>query len=216
MVSELHTLLVNSNEAPPYVLVGYSFGGALVRTYAHNYPDEVFGMVLVDAAHEELFVRIPEWRNGSEYMIDLFRTLMPLRSLGILALAPGSIPNRSLPDDAQAQYQTVISSTQYLETSIAEIEAFENNLVQVAAANIASFGDLPLVLISNGQWKPLNEIPGISGGKNQQAWCALQMELLSLSSDSKQVVAEESEHHIHLHQPDLVIECIREIVNVVE
>jgi pimeloyl-ACP methyl ester carboxylesterase len=212
MVSELHALLINANEAPPYVLVGHSFGGTLVRLYAHKYPDEVTGMVLIDAPHEELFARIPEWRVGIEHMIDLFRTLIPLRSFGILALSPGSIPNRGLPEGALAQYRAVIATTEYLETSIAETEAFENNLEQVAAANIMSYEDLPLVVISNGQWKPLDEIPGISGNKNQQAWQKMQFELLTLSSDSKQVIAEQSQHFIQLQQPDLVIEAIREVV----
>jgi pimeloyl-ACP methyl ester carboxylesterase len=44
MVKELHTLLVNANVKGPHVMVGHSFGGALVQLYAHNYPDEVVGM----------------------------------------------------------------------------------------------------------------------------------------------------------------------------
>ena len=38
----------------PYVLVGHSFGGLFVRLYAATYPDEVVGMVLVDAFSETL------------------------------------------------------------------------------------------------------------------------------------------------------------------
>ena len=37
----------------PYVLVGHSIGGLFVRLYAHTYPGEVAGLVLVDASHEE-------------------------------------------------------------------------------------------------------------------------------------------------------------------
>src|SRR5205823_10320911 len=40
MAHELHTLLVTADVKPPYVLVGHSFGGALVRLYAHEYPNE--------------------------------------------------------------------------------------------------------------------------------------------------------------------------------
>lgn len=42
-------------------------------------------------------------------------------------------------------------------------------------------------------------------------WQEMQTVLLSLSSDSKQIIATESEHHIQLQQPELVIEAIREI-----
>jgi pimeloyl-ACP methyl ester carboxylesterase len=34
-------------------MVGHSMGGMLARVYAHNYPDEVAGLIQVDALHEE-------------------------------------------------------------------------------------------------------------------------------------------------------------------
>ena len=46
---DLHTLLEKVNEPGPYVLVGHSLGGYTVLVYAHDYPDEVSGLVLVDA-----------------------------------------------------------------------------------------------------------------------------------------------------------------------
>ena len=46
---ELHTLLEKANEPGPYVLVGHSLGGYTMLVYAQDYPDEVAGMVLVDA-----------------------------------------------------------------------------------------------------------------------------------------------------------------------
>ena len=48
MVDELHCLLSEAQVKPPYVLVGHSFGGLLVRAYASTYPSEVAGLVLVD------------------------------------------------------------------------------------------------------------------------------------------------------------------------
>jgi pimeloyl-ACP methyl ester carboxylesterase len=50
---ELHTALLNAHVAPPYILVGHSFGGPLNRVFAGMYPDEVVGMVLVDPTQEE-------------------------------------------------------------------------------------------------------------------------------------------------------------------
>src|SRR5512133_1842630 len=46
---ELHTLLAKANEPGPYVLVGHSMGGYTILVYAHDYPDEVSGLVLVDS-----------------------------------------------------------------------------------------------------------------------------------------------------------------------
>jgi pimeloyl-ACP methyl ester carboxylesterase len=55
IVSDLHTLLRNAAIPGPYVLVGQSFGGLVVRLYAHRYPADVVGMVLLDAPHEEVW-----------------------------------------------------------------------------------------------------------------------------------------------------------------
>jgi pimeloyl-ACP methyl ester carboxylesterase len=57
MVADLHALLQAARVPGPYVLVGHSLGGALARLYAAAYPEEVVGMVLVDAGHEDLFVQ---------------------------------------------------------------------------------------------------------------------------------------------------------------
>ena len=48
----LHALLREVGAKPPYVLVGHSLGGLLVRVYASQHPDEVAGLLLVDPAHE--------------------------------------------------------------------------------------------------------------------------------------------------------------------
>jgi pimeloyl-ACP methyl ester carboxylesterase len=51
--ADLHALLGAAGVPGPYVLVGHSFGGLVVQLYARAYPDEVVGLVLVDAVHEE-------------------------------------------------------------------------------------------------------------------------------------------------------------------
>ncbi|HEX4824027.1 MAG TPA: alpha/beta fold hydrolase [Candidatus Polarisedimenticolaceae bacterium] len=52
-VAELHALLARLQVKPPYVLVGASFGGLIVRLYTSEYPAEVAGLVLIDATHEQ-------------------------------------------------------------------------------------------------------------------------------------------------------------------
>ena len=57
-VADLHALLAAADVPGPYVLVGHSLGGLFVRLYAATYPDEVAGLVLVDASHEEQNARL--------------------------------------------------------------------------------------------------------------------------------------------------------------
>ncbi|HEY6061038.1 MAG TPA: alpha/beta hydrolase [Gemmatimonadales bacterium] len=51
--AELHALLARLRIPPPYVLVGRSYGGILVRLYTSLYPADVAGLVLVDGSHEQ-------------------------------------------------------------------------------------------------------------------------------------------------------------------
>lgn len=52
MVSDLHALLAAARVSEPIVLVGHSAGGLAARLFAATYPDEVAGIVLVDALSE--------------------------------------------------------------------------------------------------------------------------------------------------------------------
>jgi pimeloyl-ACP methyl ester carboxylesterase len=52
IATELHAALQKAGIKPPYVLVGHSFGGPLVRVFANMYPNEVVGLVLVDPSQE--------------------------------------------------------------------------------------------------------------------------------------------------------------------
>jgi pimeloyl-ACP methyl ester carboxylesterase len=61
MVADLRALLETAAIAPPYVLVGHSIGGLTARLYAHLYPREVAGLVLVDATHPDQWDR---WLEG--------------------------------------------------------------------------------------------------------------------------------------------------------
>jgi pimeloyl-ACP methyl ester carboxylesterase len=54
VITDLHALLRSAAVPGPYVLVGHSLGGLFVRLYAATYPEEIEGLVLVDAWSEDL------------------------------------------------------------------------------------------------------------------------------------------------------------------
>src|SRR5688572_21428902 len=64
ITSELHTLLGKAGIEGPYVLVGHSFGGMYMQTYAARYPDEVAGMALVDSSQPDQFSYQPVARDS--------------------------------------------------------------------------------------------------------------------------------------------------------
>ncbi len=53
IVEDLRSLLADRGFAPPYVLVGHSFGGAYMELFAKAHPEEVAGLVLVDSRHRD-------------------------------------------------------------------------------------------------------------------------------------------------------------------
>lgn len=48
IVKHLHNLLTSTKAVPPYLLVGHSYGGALIRLFTALYPTEVNGLVFID------------------------------------------------------------------------------------------------------------------------------------------------------------------------
>lgn len=208
MVEELHTLLVNADIKPPYVLVGHSFGGINLRLFAHQYPGEAVGIVLVDSAHEQQNARLPFLKESERQFIGQFRSLATMSAFGLVALSPGSIPNRGLPEQAYRQYQAVLATTSFFDNAVAETSAFYDSTL----AAPESVGKIPLIVLSHGLPDTSVGVVGAQQYQFEQEWAKMQAELLELSSNSKQIIAEKSQHNIQLDQPDLVIEAILDLV----
>ena len=51
VATDLHALLGSAHVPGPYVLAGHSLGGIHVLNFAHQYPDQVAGVVLLDSMH---------------------------------------------------------------------------------------------------------------------------------------------------------------------
>jgi pimeloyl-ACP methyl ester carboxylesterase len=60
VVENMHDLFHSAQIPSPFILVGNSLGGVLIRQYEERYPSEVAGFVFVDSAHEEM-----EWRDAA-------------------------------------------------------------------------------------------------------------------------------------------------------
>ena len=58
-VEDLKNLLASAHVDAPYLVVGHSAGGILVRRFTRYFPDTVAGLVFIDSAHEEQIWRFP-------------------------------------------------------------------------------------------------------------------------------------------------------------
>lgn len=123
IVYELHTLLEKAGERPPYVLVGHSYGGSLVRLYQSTYPSEVAGMVLVDAGADN------PWR------------LLP----------DGNPPRDKLPLDAKRMRTWALGRLGHVAAAVNPFEHEELAALRAdRATREYPLGDMPLVVITRG------------------------------------------------------------------
>jgi hypothetical protein len=110
--TELHALLDTIGERAPFVLVGHSYGGIVVRAFAARYPQEVVGMVLLDASSEPeipVYDRLHAgaWIDGTirpapNQKIDIHTTVNELRrappfgAMPLVAVTAGLLEDRWL------------------------------------------------------------------------------------------------------------------------
>ncbi len=131
IVRSLRGLLGHLRLSPPYVLVGHSLGGLYVNLYARSFPDEVTGVVLLDAAAPEDAGLVSEYSTAiqraaqrlldallgsdelgeAEYVsdtVDLIRQAGPFPPVPLVVVTGGK-PSRTTPRAvrvARADHQT--------------------------------------------------------------------------------------------------------------
>ena len=211
MAMELYTLLKKADQNGPYLLVGHSLAGFLIRSFVAKYPNEVLGIVFVDVSHPEQFQRFPKEIKALSSMppewIIKFAT-----SIGIVRLFfKGQYPNTVKTDSIN------IINNSFLPCSLAAVSEENKNIEALAeeAGKITSFGNIPLVVITGSSEKRRNEYPTKELGLNvEKIWMQMQTELLELSTNSEHVLASKSSHYVQLEQPEVVIEAIRKLLKL--
>jgi pimeloyl-ACP methyl ester carboxylesterase len=209
---DLRAALRAAGRPPPYVLVGHSAAGLLARSYQLRFPQEVTGMVLVDASHESQFARAPKsmaaGMRDAAGQIDLVVALLPLGlpRLMIAADAPSQAPSAALADESVAE----AVRPAYFEALRSEGEALLRGGEVPPGAGL---GALPLVVLTAGRWEPMDGIPPADDAAFRDLWAReLQPELARLSSRGRQVVVADSAHLIPWQRPRAVVDAVREVV----
>lgn len=218
IVSELKQMLQATGAPSPYVLVGHSYGGLIVRAYAYTYPDDVAGLVLVDAAHEDQFEVYPEEyaanaENLGETMGNLRWAYRVITGSGIPALLGAATKDVSqhLPAElGEAREAATLMDSSHSVAATDEMAALDSSLDHVKQIRVP-LGDIPVVILSHGRLVDAGVPEGLEE-EVEAAWQAMQVDLLGISTDSDLRIADQSGHNIHVEQPQLVIEAVREIL----
>lgn len=223
IAAELHEALQCASVKPPYILVGHSFGGLVVRRYALLYPDDVAGIVLVDP------MRCEEWPPldpAKQSQLDLGRRLIryavPVARCGMARLlvsllfcragklsdqiagAAGAHPRhvlgriktevRKMPRTVWPSVAAHWSRPGFYAGLRNHLQSIPDTVREMHAAE--PIPRIPVIVLTPGNASPLP-----------------QEQLQSIGDCVRQVIATESEHWIHLDEPELVIDSIRAIVN---
>jgi pimeloyl-ACP methyl ester carboxylesterase len=214
VATELHTLLTKTGIQGKIILVGHSLGGLFAQYYARTYPQQVAGLVLVDSVHPEQSLRMEEsdrerYEGNLQTLTLLSQILAPT---GLLRLAHQS--ETVIADKLPGEYQSMVRSVGYQSKAYralhAEMASFQQSQAEVRDAG--PLPDLPLVVISSAIVRDFP--PGFSGDSMKRVWDDLQRDL-SESATLPHVVAQNSGHYVHMDQPELVIQSVLKIVDLV-
>jgi pimeloyl-ACP methyl ester carboxylesterase len=222
IAAELHDLLRKAGVKPPYVLVGHSFGGLVMRRFALMHPDEVASVVLVDP------MRCDEWppiNPGKQAMVDRGRRLsgyaIPIARVGLARLAVTSLLCRSgrvsgwlghvagdgprhvlgrvseevgkMPREVWPSVAAHWSRPDFYNGMRNHVKAVPDSVREMRDAD--PIRDIPVLVLTPAKSTPLS------------AEC-----LQRIAVNVRQVVVPNSAHWVHLDQPELVADSIRSVV----
>ncbi|HJP37411.1 MAG TPA: alpha/beta hydrolase [Gammaproteobacteria bacterium] len=194
---ELHTLLAAAGEAPPYLLAAHSYGGFIVRLFAERHPDEVRGLVLVDASAPEQFERLPAGALPLA-LVAALRDGARVRSLP----KPGKI----FPVGLRTQGLHLMLLPKARRAYISEMRHFEAGARRLLQQQNAAL-DMPVIVISHAR----TIFPADAGGRqSERMWRTMQRRMALLSKQSDHWIAAGAGHQVHADRPDLVALALRQ------
>jgi pimeloyl-ACP methyl ester carboxylesterase len=202
IAGELHTLLTNAGIAGPYVLVGHSLAGKNVRLFAQQHPEQVAGMVLVDARGEYVDANtapadVQAFQRNLAVQAGLYRIA---RSLGLARLIGASLWGApAMSWETRTEGMLLTTSARGVDAQTAEGLERATDDAQLQAG--PSLGDRPLIVLASEQ--NVTATP---------YWAEAQRRLAALSVNGRLFVPAGSGHYIQWEQPALVIDAVRQVV----
>lgn len=199
IATDLHRLLDRAQVPGPYVLVGHSFGGLYVRTYAAKYPEQVAGLVLVDSTAAHSTPVSPQKASSYSVLKHVSSLVATTSRLGVGRLIAhadfSELPPRYR-DDARRSAATGREMTSVLEEfGVANRSAAE-------AGSLRSLGAKPLIVLT-------------AELENSTGWMTDQNETVTLSTNSVHRVVSGATHASFVTDPDHAAAVVRAIHDVV-
>jgi pimeloyl-ACP methyl ester carboxylesterase len=222
---ELHAMLERAGIKPPFILVGHSFGGLVMRRYALMYPEDVAGVVLVDPMRCEEWPPLdPSKQSELDRGMKLIGIATPIACCGLARLAVSSLFCRSGELSDRLACVAGDGGRHVLGRIKTEVGKMPRQLWPVVAAHWSRPGfywgmrchleSIPETVKEMHAAAPIREIPVtvLTPGRSTPLTAA---HLDRIGDRVQQVIAPASAHWIHLDEPELVVDSIRAMVTAV-
>jgi pimeloyl-ACP methyl ester carboxylesterase len=220
---DLHELLAAAHEKGPFVLVGHSFGGPLVRWYTKLYPAEVAGLLLVDTVHEDQ--RIPIMGKATLLRGSATGRAIPSPRLQVDSADPKpqfvpagndpvEPPMDRLPLANQKIDQWAVAQPNIRTMVQSELDWSPESLALFAATpQNGSLGGRPLLVLTreHGGYEDNLDVPA---SVLEEERLTLQKKLVELSTNSTQRIIP-SGHNMHIEAPDALADAVRTVVTAI-
>ena len=231
IADELHQLLEIAAVPGPYILVGHSYGGLVMRVFAARHAAAVAGLVLIEPAiPEEWVTPSPEQhalirrgvrlcrygagaaRSGVARAVSLLvnlgalpaaRALVAFASRGALGREEEGIlaPMWKLPPEARRVLGRMWTRPQFFEALGSQIEHVSQSAAEMLRDTHENLVDMPLIVMSSSA--------------AHERRIAADLALAKQSRRGRHIVAPESGHWVPLDAPQAVIDAIVDIVDQV-
>lgn len=225
MADELRVLLETAKVAPPYILVGHSFGALIVRAFAHQRADLVAGLVLVDP------VSIKTWAACSASDKErltlgakLSRRGAWLARFGVVRFALAAAGWRYRGITRRITRASAGNATPFLGRLVGEVQKLPAQAVRIVRAQWSMpkpfeamavyLENLPdcarqAAAMSIAEHIPLVVLSAATATENEieerEQW-------LKQSEHGQHIEVADTGHWLHLEKPELVAEAVRKMV----
>ncbi len=199
-VRQLRALLRASGETGPYVMVGHSYGGVLVREFHRQFPQEVRGLGLIDASSPGQSAAIANAGAVWALHVRLAEGLPPAAvHIGLpRALNSGFYRSgyRDLPPTAFQAVTHFAADPAHRAASGAELQqGFEAAWAMALASRAGALGELPLAVVSAGAMPRSDFASDEDHARMAGVWSSLQVRLAALSTNSRHVTVDAATHN---------------------
>jgi pimeloyl-ACP methyl ester carboxylesterase len=233
IADELHLALHNAGIRGPYILVGHAFGGDIVRTFADRHTREVAGLVLIDADPSDVEPKEMQEKEhrGQAGIVSQLRNCRNAIAEGKPLPALGSRPGQPQRTCAQQFFRGLpelewspelnTKLLQIAQTKVAMYDAYISEMEQMPwdeaylQQHRRSLGPRPIRVLTsrNHGVGHLPATPNLDPNhlEYEGQVSLAQARWLDLSSNAKQIFAQNSSEYIQFDEPETVIAAIREV-----